>query len=75
MTAADRQRAYRARVRKGEVVLRVRVRKYSEAVEALIANGALSSDEALHRENVAREIEAVFSEWVRLWTAKNKRYA
>jgi hypothetical protein len=64
---ADRQRAYRARVRKGEVVLRVRVRNYYEAVEALIANGALSEAEALRRENVASEIEAVFWEWVRRW--------
>jgi hypothetical protein len=65
MTAAARQRAYRARVRKGEALLRVRVGH--PVIEALIVSTRLSEAEALDRRKVASAVADVVEEWAQHW--------
>jgi hypothetical protein len=73
MTPAERQRIYRARSRRGQAVLRVKVNFYAVA-EALIQSERLSCSEAEDRAKIEAELAQVVAEWAKIWL-KQSRYA
>ncbi len=59
---AERQRRHRARVRRGEAILRVRVRP-EKIIEALLRSQKITEDDAFNREKVEEALSHVVAEW------------
>ena len=68
-SAADRQRAYKARRRQGERVLALR-REYFPLVEALLVSGRIGEKAALDRNKVSIAAAEVLHDWVERWRGK-----
>jgi len=63
VSAAERLRRHRARVRRGEEVLRVTV-KPAKIIEALLRAQKITDADALNRAKVEEAVSQVVAEWV-----------
>jgi hypothetical protein len=64
--SADRKRRYRARQRRGRVVVGVEVDR-DAVLLALLASGRLGEAEALQPDQVAAALGDVIEQWARRW--------
>jgi hypothetical protein len=62
--AADRQRAYRQRCRRGERIYRIKIS--NKVIEALLRRG-MSDTDSRRRQKVADELSAVLCQWAEHW--------
>jgi hypothetical protein len=67
LAAATKQSAYRARLKRGRLVLSIEVDE-DLVIEALKASERLFPHAAIDRSTIARELAQVISDWAFEWT-------
>lgn len=65
VTATEKQRRYRARVKRGVVVLRIEVEP--AVVETLLRAGRVTDCESEDRDRLGREIKSLLCDWASRW--------